>query len=354
MIGNLAKDDCLDKAVRPTLSNFKNPFGLVKRMILSGNQAAQAALCREILSVVCSPLGLLLSLLEKRNLQILSPSSQPILLLVGPPRSGSSLIYQALAHYLPVSYFRNLNALFPQAPITIECFTKGFYQTRSADFSSFYGKTIGLADPDDGFYIWNRWLGSDRYDVPEKISIHLKADMRRFFSVWATVNRKPLLIKNNRNTAAIRLLNDTLDDIFWIIVERDPLYVAQSLLIAREFVQGDRNIGWGLYSQPSSASTQSPLEAVVDQVYHIYTDIQLQTQALNPEQYIRVSYEAFCLDPSQVVQTIYSRFWKSEPDLPLHTNELLPFSCQNQMKLPIQEFTELQRLINQKFSTISN
>ena len=52
----------------------------------------------------------------------------------------------------------------------------------------------------------------------------------------------------------------------FIVVKRDPFYVAQSLLKAREDVQGDRSIGWGAGADDGLLSpAASPLEQVADQ-----------------------------------------------------------------------------------------
>lgn len=55
------------------------------------------------------------SLLRKRNARLVKKSpekSEPVLLVVGAPRSGTTLVYQTLARYLDVSYFNNLSSFF--------------------------------------------------------------------------------------------------------------------------------------------------------------------------------------------------------------------------------------------------
>ena len=43
----------------------------------------------------------------------------------------------------------------------------------------------------------------------------------------------------------MKLLSSCLDNIYVIVIHRDPVFVAQSLFIARQKIQGDSEISWG-------------------------------------------------------------------------------------------------------------
>ena len=124
-----------------------------------------------------------------------------MILVVGPPRGGTTLVYQVLAHCLDVSYTSNLMGLFPRSPITANRLCSPFLPTRpTADFRSYYGQSSRLSGGHDGFFIWNRWLGDDRYAPRTDLSESEVAKMREFFQQWTTAFPKPFLNKNNRNT----------------------------------------------------------------------------------------------------------------------------------------------------------
>ena len=157
-------------------ANFQDPLGLVLRMLGSGDQAALSALYREAGSLITAPLDRLLQPFETSLLSQKRAANLPIILVVGSPRSGSTLVYQTLAQVLPVSYLNNLSALFPHAPITTCQLLNPLLRprtslgTRSVDFHNFYGNTAGLGAPNDGFHVWNRWLGQNRYTVSRQLS----------------------------------------------------------------------------------------------------------------------------------------------------------------------------------------
>ena len=51
---------------RPSNQNFRDPIGLVLRMLKSGNRAAWEALFREALGIAARPLDAALSIFERR------------------------------------------------------------------------------------------------------------------------------------------------------------------------------------------------------------------------------------------------------------------------------------------------
>lgn len=76
--------------------------------------------------------------------------------------------------------------------------------------------------------------------------------MKEFFDAWSTALPKPFLNKNNRNVGCAELLARLLPETRFVVVRRNPLLVAQSLVTARRQVQGDKTIGWGLFSRGQS------------------------------------------------------------------------------------------------------
>ncbi len=332
-------------------ANFHDPFGLIVRMLRSGDRAARSALYRAGLEVLLRPLDRLLGIPERRCLARASRSELPIILIVGPPRSGSTLLCQTLARYLPVSFFNNLSALFPHAPITVCRLLNRLLLEREADFHSFYGNTVGLAAPNDGFAIWNRWLGADRYAAPSQLSASARQSMRVFFWSWLAMFERPLLNKNNRNTVCMELLSSVFDNVYFVEIQRRPLYVAQSLLIARRNVQGSRNVGWGLGSTPASDAPDSPLESVVQQVFRVQAEISAQKQRIRADRYIEVPYEQFCANPTLIVREIYARIWRTELGNAKLARELKPFQSANKTRLPDDEFRRLREIVHETFKS---
>jgi hypothetical protein len=286
-----------------TNASFRDPVGLVRRMMTAPEPAARAALGRAALEVLAKPLDLALEPFEQRLIERAPPSDQPMLLIVGPPRSGTTFVYQTLVRRLPLSYATNLSALFPRSPISAQSRLARGRKTKSTDVRSYFGQTRGLLDANDAFHLWDRWLGIERYRAPDRLSPTSVYAMRRFFDAWRHRFPAPFVNKNNRNTDCMRVLADSLPEARFLVVRRDPLETLQSLLMARRVVQGDVRRGWGLRSNDAEGDDETAAtEAVCDQLVQIEQRLRADCAAIAPTRLVEVTYADFCAAPEEVVR----------------------------------------------------
>jgi hypothetical protein len=312
------------KAEASAHANFRDPVGLVLRMLRSGDRAAREALVREAAQLALTPLDVTLQPFESRRLRTAGTSIQPLILIVGSSRAGTTIVYQALARYLPVTYFTNLSSLFPRAPLTASRLFLSWAPAAQGRLHNYYGNTAGLAGPNDGFHIWNRWLGIDRYRAPEALSQDTIARMRQFLAAWTETFGRPLLNKNNRNADCVGLLGRALPEALFVVVRRNPVDVAQSLLLAREVVQGDKRRKWGVlsYDQESPSDPLGYVDSVCRQVIEVERRLRRDVQTLDAGRIIEVRYEAFCADPGENLERISRAVWGAPVDTSAASREL--------------------------------
>jgi LPS sulfotransferase NodH len=288
--------------------SFRDPIGLARRMVGSRDPAALATLARTVATVVAKPLDIVLRRGERRITADPPPSHEPMLFIVGAPRSGTTLVYQVLARHLPVSYPTNLSALFPSSPISAQQLFGRWLRRTPRGVGSFYGNTRSLRDVNDGFHIWDRWLGPERYTGRDSIGADERAEMRRFFDAWRALFAQPLINKNNRNTDSMAIIADVFPEAHFLVVRRDPLCTLQSLVVARQVVQGTGRHGWGLHSRDAASDNIADvIDAVCDQLVEIERRLCDGCAAITPERLLEVSYEAFCADPRPVVLDVAER-----------------------------------------------
>lgn len=280
--------------------NFRDPVGLVGRMLRTATYESSWPLFQAVSTAGLTPLDTLASRWEP--IALAGHAKYPQVLVVGAPRSGSTLVSQVLTQQLDVSYFPNVSAMFPSAPIWISQRLLGRFEVAPSCLKSFYGNTPGLRGINDGFHIWNRWFGEDRYCIGHHPTTEETSELRTFFAAWHRTFPKPLLNKNNRNVDGIDSLADLLPNAFFVVVERDPVMVVQSLLRARKFIQGDERLGWGLFS--NQYENVDPIEATCQQVGRIRSRTQEQLERLPAHRYLAVDYDAFCSRPDDVLRTI--------------------------------------------------
>ena len=327
--------------------NFRDPVGLLMRMLKSRDRVAYSIIFREGLSLALKPLDFLLAPFEKRLLKKKRASGLPIILILGGSRNGTTLLYQTLSQYLPVSTFTNLSASFGRSPIVSGLLFSRFIKPKRNDFRNYFGSVSGLGGPNDGFHIWNRWFGEDRNHVPETFSDETLEDLRSFIMSWNHAFNKPLLNKNNRNSLCIPAFEAALPDkVLYVHIKRNPVYVVQSLIRSREIVQGDRRRAWGLGSDDADAGEDELgyIDAICRQVLQVEKRIEKATSQIDPNRLAVVHYEEFCNDPAWVIRKTHNMAF----DKPYDEGQLKglePFRHTNVQRLPDKEFHRIQTSI---------
>lgn len=311
-------------------------------MLKSRDPAALRTLFRAGARILATPVDLMLSVFERRLVAgARDAGDAPMVLIVGGPRAGTTLVFQVLSRQLDVATTTNVVDVFPRSPIVASRLLGALGPHRGkGPLHAFYGNTAPFRGPNDAFEIWNRWLGSDRYRAAERLDSAVIDDMRSFFSAWTAAAGRPLLNKNNRNTGVMGLLAEALPAAYFVVVERDPLYVAQSLLVAREVVQGDRAAVWGFGAQ---VDEPDPITSVADQVVAVERTIERETAKVDSDRLTRVSYEEFCADPGELVRAIGDSL-----GIGFETSGIPSLAASNTRRLPPDEFSRLETAIRDR------
>lgn len=332
-------------------NNFKDPVGLALRMIRSGNRAAHFTLFREGLDLALQPLDWCLSFWEKRYVAKAPKVQLPMMLILGGSRSGTTLLYQTLAQYLPVSYFTNLGSGFPRSTlVSTKLFSRFMRKKKVKTFENYYGSIAGFGAPNDGFHLWNNWLGEDRNAVPEKISPEVKKQIRTFFEQWHATFKQPMLNKNNRNSLCVPVFYECVPNVYFLEIRRNPVFVVQSLIRARQEIQGTKAIGWGLRSHNSDLS-EDPLRYIDDicaQVYEVECILDEAKTQVPTDRYLQFKYEDFCANPAGVVQMVSKMvFGRELPQTEL--KDLLPFKESSTRHVSDEEYERIIHCLNRLY-----
>jgi len=293
----------------PSYAN--NPFKLAKTLVTERNPAARSALLMAAGGVALTPLDMLLASREQALYRKAPDPKLPVILVCGPPRSGTTLVGQYLISNLQVGYINNLTSLFPRSPITANELFGKWVARRDSGYDAFYGKSRGLGAANDGLYIWDRWLGPDRYSVPHTLQPEAGDAMRRFFGALQAQQRLPTVNKVNRLCICADLVVGNLKRVLIVCLRRDPVYLAQSLLIAREKLMGDTSKPYGVMH--ADRVTTDPVEDVCRQVIFYQRLCAQQKDLIGEDRFLILDYESFCENPSQLLTRIRERFDDIEP-----------------------------------------
>lgn len=255
---------------------------------------------------------------EEKLLNIKEPD-YPLIFVIGPLRSGSTLMTQWLAN-LGFAYPTNLMSRFYKTPIIASkiqmLLTDEQYNYRNEirdfnsniDFSSENGKTRGALAPNEFWYFWRRFLPFKELDYLPTKELFKKVDIDTFKSELAgvvDVFQKPFALKGMILNYNIDFLDKIFERAIFIHTKRDPLTNIESALKARKKQLGSID-EWYSFKIPEYKKLKelNPYEQVSGQVYYINKAVESGLKKISEHKKMIVNYEEFCENPKRFYEEL--------------------------------------------------
>ena len=227
--------------------------------------------------------------------------------IVGPARSGTTLLFQALAHAGEVGYLpQALDYAYGASNLVFRAFSSRL-SGHPASFGSRYGRTAGPFGPSEAFGFWRRWFwkgsaGDHRHGQPLP---RPRADqLAKVVGEISAHGGRPLLVKCLYLSMAIPAIADAMPGARFIFVTRDALETARSSLRAK--LNGGHPTSWWSTRPPGFGEhlAESPEDQVLWQMAAVARTVASDLSALPPDRWVRVRYEALCANPCKVLAEI--------------------------------------------------
>jgi hypothetical protein len=232
----------------------------------------------------------------------------PAIFILGAPRTGSTLFYQATASYLKLPYFSNLaNNLFPHCPILAapaQCQLQG---TFAIEFTSAYGKTEGAFQPSEASAVMRHWFGGEHPSQLKSTTIlpDKEDHCRRTLAALHLYFGAPVVTKNAWNCFRVTSIAQLLPRAYFLWIRRDLVQSALSDLAARYVVQGNPTVWNSATPANVDELRKGPYWAqVVENQYEFHKAIQGGLEQHAPARHAEVWYEDFLRDPTKVLQAL--------------------------------------------------
>jgi hypothetical protein len=285
----------------------------------------------------------MLSYFERRRYERAPSANLPIILVAGPPRSGTTVVAQALIRTLPVSYFNNLTAMFPRAPITANRLWGRPFRNQSVALRSFYGRTTRMSEPNDALFLWDRWLGADRAKIQPPPSAANRRRMAQFFGAFQEAFGLPVVAKNNSLNAYASSVAEALPTAHFVCMTRDPLWLSQALLDARRMIHGSPAVAYGIDDpRRATANPDDPLQDVCGQVEFYRHLAEEQLRRIGPQRFWLVPYEEFCRHPQRLLTRVAREILGLDARDEEFARKLAPLEPSCRQRLPDAEFERLR------------
>jgi Sulfotransferase family len=228
--------------------------------------------------------------------------------IVGPPRTGSTLLYQLLVRRYCFCYFSNLLNAFPRTPLALAKLSKPLGGFDAADdFSSQYGHTHGWYSPNQGRECWTRWLPESPNALePAAVQSDVKMRIRATVCALQRICGRPFVNKWPPNSVRVRLLADIFPQALFVRISRAAEPTVLSILRGRrELCQ--RGSGWFSVKPPGYRQVmkeRAPEQQAAWQIASIERAIDADCTALGAERFFHVHYEDLTHRPRDVLDAV--------------------------------------------------
>jgi len=247
----------------------------------------------------------------------------PLIFVMGPLRSGTTLFMQWLANTGLVAYPTNLLSRFYQAPIVgakIQLlFTDPRYNFRNelgeflqqVGYESDNGKTRGILAPNEFWYFWRRFLAEPTRDVWTDDELQQSMDTQTMLAElkgMMDVFQKPFAAKGMLFNYNIPFLDSIFDKVIFVQIKRDPVTNIASILEARKRQLGSET-AWYSFKIPEYFKLKDldPVNQSAGQFYYINKAITQGMSTVAESRKLVVQYEDFCQNPCQIFNQLIAK-----------------------------------------------
>lgn len=262
------------------------------------------------------------------------PESLPIVYIVGVPRSGSTVLSQLVSRYLPLGYVNNFIARFWLRPsVGIHLYRTMFDESSRNEIAlrSTHGVSDGIHGPHEFGYFWRHWLQLDRSpthhltaEAVDRLEREgLKQGLKQALEqeILASFG-SGVVFKNVICGFQARFLTQVHPRSLFVLVRRDPLEVATSILNCRQERYGSYEAWWSLKpsTYPFEIAPSDPAAQVARQVLDSQTEFEQELSSPGV-QTVEIQYERLCENPAAALQAICTRLGSLDADVkPIATN----------------------------------
>lgn len=279
--------------------------------------------------------------------KVRSTLSHPPVFFLGAPRSGTTLAMQVITDVFDIGYISNFHCRFFGAPALAEVMFHPIDGRPRSSYSSVHGKTDAPHDPSECGEWWYRFFRrSPRYvDLPS-VSERNMACFRGSVASLIHAFRKPVVFKNPHAALRIQPIARYIPEALFIIMEREELDNAHSLLEVRKKVYGTYDKWWSMEPpQFKELEKLSAHEQVVEQIRHIYSTINndLDISGIAPSNCFTLKYEQLCQDPEKEMERLNQFFKLNKCEVQRLHRPPKPFIRRDKVRIDLELFENVKK-----------
>ncbi|MCW4152616.1 sulfotransferase [Halomonas sp. 18H] len=222
---------------------------------------------------------------------------QPVF-IIGAPRTGSTILYQALTNAYQFAYIDNTACTWHRnLRFGLWLSQKKYGNQPHNNFKAEHGNTrkYGGHAPSECGQFWYRWLPKNRHFIDhDEVNQKMVTEIQEEVLGASGFLQRPLLFKNLNAGQRLRLIHKAFPDAKIIFVRRDPRFVIRSILHARKKVGTPEGQWWSIMPRNIDELLSLPEgDMCAAQVYYLECQIE-QDLALFPRGNVQqIHYQNF-------------------------------------------------------------
>jgi hypothetical protein len=217
----------------------------------------------------------------------------PAVFVIGPPRSGSTLMYQVLNNVFENNHLTNIWNLLYSTPAIGARISHRLCKDHVASYQSMKGFVPGFCGEAEGMKFWKYWTGQGLEERPERLKERKTKKLVRILSGPANPGSKPFFSGYIGHAFTISFLRKHFPKALFIYMQRDLISNAYS--IYRLFPEQ-----WFSLKPQGINEQEDRYNQIASQLILIHQKILASLQ----HDIVPVSYESLCQNPQQVVNQI--------------------------------------------------
>lgn len=304
-------------------------------------------ICRVLQQMSALTNGAMYSM-ETRPVRRESDFKFPPVFIIGPPRSGSTLLFQAMINTFDFNYTTNADAKWYGGISLRKRFFPVPVGESKTDFNSDHGQTSGRHAPHEcGEYWYQFFRRKPQHVSSDEVDKGTMMRLRRSLQRMTSAGKAPMLFKNMNCALRLGPIHQACPGALYIVTHRNLLWNGNSLLQVRHKVHGDYSKWWSMEPEEiDDLKRLSPEEQVTEQIRCIHKEIDKQRGQAGPEQFFDVDYEDLCRDPKGVM-TSMNEFFKQHGLQMLSSLDNVPdsFPLSEKSRIDVSVFNKLSNYV---------
>lgn len=261
----------------------------------------------------------------------------PPIFFLGAPRSGTTLAMQVITDVFDLGYISNFHCKYYGAPALAEMAFHPTADRPRSSYRSVHGRTNAPYDPSECGQWWYRFFRrSPRYvdlaGANKRKMVRFRKSVRSLIHAFG----RPVLFKNPHAALRIQPIVKYIPESLFIVIVRDEVDNAHSLLEVRHKVYKDYQKWWSMEPPAIQELQKLPAhEQVVEQVRQIHSIIEkdLSHSNVDPSVCFLLKYEDLCNNPEREMNRLDEFFRVNGCQISRRCAPPEPFPRRNEIRI---------------------